>query len=303
MLKFKLQRIFQDDDMTLGHLRVGVTPLWEAYTVERPWLDNQPYTSCIPAGTYKAFTRVSPSNGNVIELIDVPGRTFIQFHVANWAWQLEGCIGVGLTRKVDGVGKSGPAMEDLYGMALGQEIEVEVIDPPHFPERQGDEIDRVKDIPVREMPLESPEMPKEWLEPVNYKKALKSFVGKIRRDLLLKRVGAVLVSLVGLFLSIRHPALNRVQTAVRHLYEFITTMNKKKKVDNMAEQKSTLKWLKARLKEPTTWAGIVTLLGVLGFVVSPELVEVISLAVASIIAVILFISRERHVKEEYLDSE
>lgn len=305
MIRIKLQRILETEEAMLGHISLPeMSPIWSGYTVERPWKDNEPYVSCIPPGVYKAFTRVSPSNGNVIELIGVPGRTFIQLHVANWAWQLEGCVGVGLTRKVDGVGRSWDAMQDLYALCLGQEIEIEVLAPPHLPERQGDEIEWAGKVTPEEMPTTEVEMPQEWLEPVNYKKALQSFVGKIRRDLLRKRVLAVVFSLVGLVLSIRHPALHRVQTAIRLLYEFITTTkNNKPKVNNMPENKTTLTWVKARLKEPTTWAGIVTLLGVLGFAVSPELIQAISAAVASIIGVILVISKQRKVKEEYLEPE
>ena len=299
MLKFKLQRMYRDEEMTLGHLEVDVDPLWSGYTVERPWLDNEPYVSCIPAGTYKAFARVSPSNGNVIELMDVPGRTFIQFHVANWAWQLEGCIGVGWERKIDGVGKSGPAMEDLCDLSLGQEIEVVVIDPPHLPERRGDEIQAIKNIPVKEIPTTKPEMPKEWLEPVQYEKALKAFVGKLRRDFKRRQIVSTVLTVVGLVASVRYPVIHKIQEQVKHLYEIITN----KQVNIMPESKGTLAWIKARFKEPTTWAGITLAFGLAGYTISPELAEAIGMAGAGVIAAILIFLKERRVKKELLEEE
>lgn len=65
------------------------------FTIERPWLDNQPQLSCIPAGTYLFYRFQSPHNGDVWRTDSVPGRTAIEIHSANFASQLEGCIAVG----------------------------------------------------------------------------------------------------------------------------------------------------------------------------------------------------------------
>lgn len=65
-------------------------------TIERPWLDNQQSISCIPAGIYNVIPFHSPSKGDVFLLQNVPDRTMIEIHVANWASELEGCIAVGL---------------------------------------------------------------------------------------------------------------------------------------------------------------------------------------------------------------
>lgn len=63
--------------------------------VERPWLDNQPRISCIPTGSYTVQRYESPSKGPVFSVLDVPGRSDIEIHAANWFFQLEGCIAVG----------------------------------------------------------------------------------------------------------------------------------------------------------------------------------------------------------------
>lgn len=87
-----LQRFAYLDSGTLGRLSIGD---WSCYTIERPWKDNQPNVSCIPEGVYAC----QPFSGNkfqdVIQLMDVPGRSYILIHVANFPHDVEGCIGVG----------------------------------------------------------------------------------------------------------------------------------------------------------------------------------------------------------------
>ncbi|MCD1628477.1 DUF5675 family protein [Marinobacter shengliensis] len=76
---------------------------WECFTVERPWLDNKPMVSCIPDGVYSLGLRYSPTVQRITrgryregwEIQDVPGRTFIMVHPANWPTDLNGCVGVG----------------------------------------------------------------------------------------------------------------------------------------------------------------------------------------------------------------
>ena len=97
MVRVTLKRILYDAGATLGILMVEnkPDPIW--FTVERPWMDNQPKISCIPTGTYT----VAPHNGDkykdVWEIQGVPGRDAILFHPANYAGQLEGCIAPGLS--------------------------------------------------------------------------------------------------------------------------------------------------------------------------------------------------------------
>ena len=80
-------------DATIGRL---FTNSMQCFTLELPWRQNMRSISCIPAGLYEYKTRLSPSKGTmVLELIDVPNRTFIQIHAGNYTSQIEGCILLG----------------------------------------------------------------------------------------------------------------------------------------------------------------------------------------------------------------
>ena len=81
-----------NDDCTIGRLTCGN---FQCFTLELPWLGNQKNISCIREGIYQFKRRVSPKNGNVLELQDTHPRTFIQIHKGNFTYQIEGCILVG----------------------------------------------------------------------------------------------------------------------------------------------------------------------------------------------------------------
>lgn len=74
------------------------------FTVERPWLNNQVNVSCIPEGTYSLIKRpsyvVQRSTNNEFsagwEVANVPGRTYIMLHPANWPQEVMGCIAMGM---------------------------------------------------------------------------------------------------------------------------------------------------------------------------------------------------------------
>jgi hypothetical protein len=90
-----LRTLEQTNDGTFGELLTEGG--WKiALTLEEPWRENQRGKSCIPAGTYKMFKRLSPARGIFVwELKDVPGRSNIQIHVGNFLTDTEGCILVG----------------------------------------------------------------------------------------------------------------------------------------------------------------------------------------------------------------
>lgn len=82
---------------TLGILHCGE---FRCFTLELPWMDNKPNISCVAPGIYKWKKRISPGKGyEVIELIDVHGRSFIQIHLGNYTSQIKGCILLGLGLK------------------------------------------------------------------------------------------------------------------------------------------------------------------------------------------------------------
>ena len=84
-----IQRIKSPDDRTNG---IAILPDGAEYTtLERPWLNNQTSISCIPAGHYK-FKRDTQGRFQWFRLLDVEGRTNIEFHLGNKPSHSEGCI-------------------------------------------------------------------------------------------------------------------------------------------------------------------------------------------------------------------
>lgn len=73
------------------------------YTLELPDLNNEPGVSCIPTGFYHCVYRKQNGHGikDVYEVLDVPGRSGIQFHVGNTVADTKGCILPGLGREPD----------------------------------------------------------------------------------------------------------------------------------------------------------------------------------------------------------
>ena len=94
----KLQRVVSSEKGTFGTLVIDNLPF--CVTMELPDKGNQPQISCIPAGTYrwrkwKSQNVSKASDYRVIWIQDVPNRTWIYLHVANWPSEVLGCIGVG----------------------------------------------------------------------------------------------------------------------------------------------------------------------------------------------------------------
>lgn len=84
----KLKRTYKKDRTT------GVLTLPdgdELHTLELPWHDNRVNVSCIPEGRYK-FTRDGHGRFQWFKLLDVPGRSFIEFHQGIKPEHSQGCI-------------------------------------------------------------------------------------------------------------------------------------------------------------------------------------------------------------------
>lgn len=98
MLEFILIRRVYEDRQTLGTLLLldESKIIFSCRTLELAWNNNLRSISCIPAGKYPLVWEFSPAFGqNLWELKNVPNRSEIKFHVANYHRQLNGCIGVG----------------------------------------------------------------------------------------------------------------------------------------------------------------------------------------------------------------
>lgn len=89
-----LQRTSSDSSGTFGQLSDEIGRML-CFTVELPWLDNHPQTSCIPNGTYNVINYDSPKHGSVWQIMNVPNRSNIEIHAANTIRDLLGCVGTG----------------------------------------------------------------------------------------------------------------------------------------------------------------------------------------------------------------
>ena len=112
MTDLTLLRIGREDDgLTQGVLlKDGIA---FAVTLERPWKDNEPSVSCIPASTYDCKRYSSEMYPNTFEITGVPGRTKILFHKGNEIPDTIGCVLVG-EKYVDlGIGESGLGFDEF----------------------------------------------------------------------------------------------------------------------------------------------------------------------------------------------
>jgi hypothetical protein len=130
-----LKRLAFLDDCTLGVLSIGNIPF--CFTVERPWLNNIPNESCIPAASYPlkwvATNTAGNRKGRGLGVENVDGRSLIRIHVANTADEVKGCIGVGMERadfpEGKGVGNSKRALRKLMDRLEGKEAILHVHNP------------------------------------------------------------------------------------------------------------------------------------------------------------------------------
>lgn len=127
-----------EDGPTMGHMLIpeerldGKWILRRFSTIERRWLNNAVMTSCIPDGVYPLTRRYHGrfyrkykkdfEHRSVLEVMDVPDRTAILIHVANFEDDVHGCIGVGYPSKsIKNVGQpmianSVPAYKIFYDL-------------------------------------------------------------------------------------------------------------------------------------------------------------------------------------------
>jgi Family of unknown function (DUF5675) len=85
---------------------------------------------CIPAGIYRVVLSRSPELQYVCpEVLNVPGRTGIRWHIGNYPSEVLGCCVVGTTVARDFVGNSRIAFNALMEKLQGHEIIAEYHDP------------------------------------------------------------------------------------------------------------------------------------------------------------------------------
>jgi len=102
-MKVKIERHWGDFNQTLGACTVfngAGMPVFSALSLERGWNDNQPRISSIPKGKYRVVLEWSEKfQRDLWEIKGVVGRSETKFHSANYWFQLNGCIALGLKLK------------------------------------------------------------------------------------------------------------------------------------------------------------------------------------------------------------
>ena len=73
--------------------------LFNSFSLERGWRDNQNNISCLPAGNYPLVYEYSDKfNRKLWEIKESGHRKECKFHAANYWYQLNGCIALGDSR-------------------------------------------------------------------------------------------------------------------------------------------------------------------------------------------------------------
>lgn len=141
-MQWVLRRFGSTPFGTFGELRIpGFDQVFK--TVECPWLNNKPYTSCIPLGFYDLmWLETSTSVPEIYDdhtwymmsehvgYRDNKYRTNCAIHKGNTQKSVTGCIAVGLEFGwIDNswaVTNSGKAMERLFDFAGGSDAGLEI---------------------------------------------------------------------------------------------------------------------------------------------------------------------------------
>ena len=114
-------------EIVLSQALDNLEVLYEFYGIERPWRDNAPSVSCIPSGLYVLIPYNSSKYPDVWAFyggtvgVERGERTRCLIHSANYAHQVQGCLGLGMqageTNKGEpAVWKSRDAVNRLRGI-------------------------------------------------------------------------------------------------------------------------------------------------------------------------------------------
>lgn len=109
----EIKRRWETDRSVCGEMYVD--GVFQNYTLE-PARDTPVHAGhpCISIGSYSVILTASPHLGYVTpEVLNVPGRTAIRWHIGNKPEDVLGCAAVGVTRNVDWVGGSRIAFKSL----------------------------------------------------------------------------------------------------------------------------------------------------------------------------------------------
>ena len=106
-VKILIRRTYEDkqtlSDCLVFNERNGIALRYKG--LELPWKDNKRRVSCIPEGVYEAIIHDSPKFGRCVWIQNVPDRSEILIHAANYVRQLLGCQAAGKSHiDIDGDG-------------------------------------------------------------------------------------------------------------------------------------------------------------------------------------------------------
>lgn len=98
---------FENENKRLSFLKVihNCIPLYSDVAIDLPYRDNKVNVSGIPIGLFEMEYTYSPRFKRMLWLVHVPGRSGIRFHIANYVYQLNGCVAPGTgVADIDGDG-------------------------------------------------------------------------------------------------------------------------------------------------------------------------------------------------------
>lgn len=108
----QIKRSVFTEQSTIG--KIFLNEVFQCCSLERALKD--PDYCAIPLGTYEMEWYNSPHFNLTVPLLkNVPDRTMIEIHPANYPEQLKGCIAPGVIAKDDSVFQSRVAWEHLIG--------------------------------------------------------------------------------------------------------------------------------------------------------------------------------------------
>jgi hypothetical protein len=134
-VEIDVARIWKTDEAVTGTFSVDGQQKY--FSLELPELfEGQPNVTnktCIPTGVYPVMRLWSNHWGKMMpHITNVPGRTEIEIHVANFPKDILGCMGIGFKRLSDTeIGESGEAFEEFNqdfenAIAAGEPVTISI---------------------------------------------------------------------------------------------------------------------------------------------------------------------------------
>lgn len=126
-MNLQLIRYCYGPDHVAGLLKFGEDLKQSVWTLECPYLENQPFISCVPDGGWPLVAFDSADHPGCWVLTPIPNRTGILIHVGNTVEHTQGCILIGQTQKPGWVGNSADALRQLnYTLSRNEQHTIQI---------------------------------------------------------------------------------------------------------------------------------------------------------------------------------